>query len=432
MAPRGNLGAVMRGVTVVLVWGAFGLAACGSSESNTSSPGPTTANGGAVASGGAVPNGGAVANGGGGSGNGGSVTAGQGGLATGGVAGSAAGSAPLRDACRAYVVAYCERQIECTGGSIYATESCVASADACPDLLLSSGSGHSLQNLLDCIEPLRTADCSDWRRDILPACVTAGTRARGASCAFRSQCQSQSCNQEENGAPCGFCRGLAEPGGACNDYETACPPGQRCEGSRCVEIPPSADPVRPTPSKRVAEGEACGFIRCEGCDAVSEVWCELGLYCSYPEGSGEGVCRAFPAPGEPCAEDLFPSCAEGAYCSPTGCLALPVAGEACASGASPQCADGLYCVSGLCAPLAAVGEQCEPDPTRLVASVCQTGLVCACQDAECRMGACQNLAREGTACGADGVVCEHGTVCEGGLCRPSDALTTQAICDQRE
>ncbi len=415
-------------MTVVLVWGAFGLAACGSSESNTSSPGPTTASGGAVGSGGA-----GGGNGGAGGGNGGSATAGQGGLGIGGAASPSAGSAPLRDACRAYVVAYCERLTECTGGSVSAIESCVATADACPDLLMSPGSGHSLQNLLDCVEPLRTANCSDVRRDVFPSCVRPGTRARGASCVFRSQCQSQSCNQEATGAPCGFCRGLAEPGGACNGYETACPAGQRCDGSRCVDIPPTPDPIRPTPTERVAEGEACGFVACQDCDVVPEVWCELGLYCSYAEGSGEGVCRAFPGPGEPCAADFSPSCAEGAYCSPTGCLSLPAAGEACANdNGAPQCADDLYCVSGRCTPLAAVGEECEPDPSRLVASICKTGLVCACEDAECRTGACQNLAREGAACGASGVVCEHGTVCEGGLCRASDALTAQAICDLRE
>jgi hypothetical protein len=337
-------------------------------------------------------------------------------------AAGASGSAPLRDACRAYVVAYCEKQGECAG-TTNSVAQCLLAADRCPDLLMSPGTGHSLQNLLDCVEPLRTASCSDWRREIQPACVTPGLRAKGEACVYRSQCQSTSCREGEVDSTCGVCRGLAAPGGACNDYDTVCPPGQACTDEVCVDIPVTPDPTPPPAINRQGEGQAC----------FSET-CLPELHCVIATGASEGVCQKLPAAGSPCAERTSgPRCASTAYCGAQGCAALPRAGEACATTDpyAPACAKDLTCSASGCTPLGAVGESCQPDLLRPAQVTCQSDLVCACLDDECRMGACQNLAKEGAACGTNSI-CEHGTVCEAGVCRPTDALTTQAICDRRQ
>jgi hypothetical protein len=417
---------------VVLVWGALGLAACGSSEGENGSNTPPPANGGSANGGSA--NGGNASSGSGAGARGGSTTTGKAGAAsTAGTPGSAgaagtigaagaSGSAPLRDACRAYVVAYCEKQIECTG-TPNSTSRCLEAADRCPDLLMSPGTGHSLQNLLDCVEPIRTANCVDWRREIPPACVTPGVRVKGEPCVYPSQCESTSCRQGDVDSACGVCRGLAAPGGACNEYDMACPRGQHCVEEVCTDIPSTGDPPPPIVINRQAEGEDC----------FSET-CLPELYCYFAADATDGVCRKLPAAGSACAERVNgPRCVSTAYCGPQGCAALPIAGEPCATTDpfAPTCAEDLTCTADGCVPLGALGERCQPNLREPEQVTCQSDLVCACLDDACRVGACKTLAKEGAECGAN-TVCEHGTVCEAAVCRPTDALTTQAICQFRE
>ncbi len=328
-----------RGVTVILVWGALGLAACGSSEAENGSktPAPSAATAGS-ANGGST-NGG---NGSGGSGamaQGGSATAGNAGAAsTAGKAGSAGGagtpgaagapgSAPLRGACRAYVVAYCEKQGECSG-STNSVAQCLLAADRCPDLLMSPGTGHSLQNLLDCVEPLPHGELLGLAaRD--PARVRHTRFAREG----RALCVPQPVSEHElqSGRSRPDVRGL--PRACCARWRlqrlrhgVPARPGVR--GGSLRRYPCDAGSMPPPVLNRQAEGEAC----------FSET-CLPELYCAFATDATEGVCQKLPAAGSACVErGSGPRCASTAYCDGQACRALPVAGEACVN-TDPFCAD---------------------------------------------------------------------------------------------
>jgi hypothetical protein len=338
----------------------------------------------------------------------------------------ALGSAPLRDACRLYVRAYCNRSASCGG---YATaETCYqVSVGACPDLLASPGSTRTAASLTACAAEIEAFPCDDWIRGFLPACSTPGTRAGGEPCIYPAQCQSLSCNRPHTSSCDGFCLQLLAPGAVCEGTTDVCPPGQYCTGGICTDSPPPAEPTPRPVTPILAEGETC-----------STQTCARGLFCAGLATAGNGTCTRLPATGLGCADVVGATrCRDTDYCSETEiCTPLPAAGEPCASDiASLRCKLGTYCESAgpnanTCQPRGALGELCDSNFFALDRSTCNEPLVCRCANPRCTEGFCANLRREGDPC-TDTDACEGGTVCESGQCRPTDALSHQAFCDSR-
>jgi hypothetical protein len=362
-----------------------------------------------------------------GSGAGGQSTAGGGsGPASGGSTAASSG-APLRDACREYARAYCDKSDECNGtnaGSKYCYE---ASAPACPDLLASPGSTRTAQSLRECALEIAAFSCEQWTRGFLPACSTPGTRVAGEPCVYPSQCQSLSCGGSDSA--CGTCASLVQAGQACGPG-LECAPGLLCSSdSLCIERQAAPTPTPPAPRTLRQLGESCLATECV-----------VGAFCSRPDTSTEGTCEPMPATGQPCAPGVAsgPRCAMSDHCDPDGlCAALPGNGEPCAVDSfAARCSAGNYCVAqggpngNTCAPHTAAGGACRPALLDLSRADCAEGLACRCANAACSEGTCTPLAREGESCTAESV-CEDGTACENGVCEPSDALTAQAVCDAR-
>jgi hypothetical protein len=429
-----------RAGTVVLLAFVFaGFTACGSSKEeptpDAGQAGSAPANGGHNSSSGGVtsaPNtagrsafaGAANALGG----SSGSTSAASGGSAAAGTSGSsgsnALGSAPLRDACRLYVRAYCDRSATC-GGYATAAQCYELSVDDCPDLLVSPGSTRTVASLTECAAEIEAFPCADWARGFLPACSTPGTRAGGEPCVYPAQCQSLSCNRPHDSSCDGLCQQLLAPGAVCNDINDVCPAGQRCTDGVCTDYFPPAEPTPRPVTPTLAEGEIC-----------SAQTCGKGLFCAGLDTASNGTCTRLPATGLACASVVGATrCRDTDYCSETEiCTPLPAAGEPCASDiGSLQCKLGTYCATAgpnanTCQPRGALGEPCDSNFFSLGRSNCDESLVCRCADARCGAGVCANLRREGDPC-ADTDACEAGTVCEAGRCRASDALSDQAFCD---
>jgi hypothetical protein len=354
-------------------------------------------------------------------------------LAAAGTSGSsgagAIGSAPLRDACRLYVRAYCSRTVSC-GRDTMTVEACYQrSADDCPDLLAGPGSTRTVESLTECAAEIDAFPCADWVRGFLPACSTPGTRAAGEPCVYPAQCQSLSCYRPDarlNNSSCGGrCQRLLAPGAVCDDTTGVCPAGQQCTDGICTDYAPPAEPDPRPVTPMIGEGEIC-----------TAQTCGSGLFCAGLATASDGTCTRLPATGLSCAGVLVARrCRDTDYCSETEiCTPLPAAGEPCATDLnSIRCKLGTYCESegpnaNTCQPRGALGQACIPDFFGLYRSNCDDPLVCRCADPRCETGLCANLRREGDPC-ADADICEGGTVCELGQCRASDALGDQAFCD---
>ncbi len=341
-------------------------------------------------------------------------------------------AAAQADACIAYALAVCRRQATCNNNA--PNDNCVNNVTLeCPDLVFSPGATRSVEDLLTCAKVYETVPCEDVRYNVLPACVTPGTRAPGEACAFPSQCGSLDCKMDGD---CGSCATEAAAGQSCAAPDADCDSYTFCGASQtCV---PLSGPVYPP-------DQAC----------TPDYPCWTDTYC-------DGVCRPLPTIGESCAETA--ACVGGAYCGAGAlCLPIPGNGEPCGvvtgddgRPSAVYCGQGSACdfdasaKSGICRPPPGVGEPClftaglassractfdlhcndAVDPPLCAAIAgpgeacnafydCERGLVCACPpDAPgCEHKSCREVRFDGERCDEPKVACHPAFRCKGGVCR---------------
>jgi len=354
-----------------------------------------------------------------------------------------AGPPPMskRQACLAYLRAQQNRTNECEGLAPF-DDSQLPFYDQCPDLVFADGSTRTIEGTLACAETWKTFPCEDLRNDRWPACSVGGTRTPGMSCLFRAQCQSDECNA--TGTSCGTCKMLAAKDGDCSDQnDVACPMGQHCASSRCVDSMTS--PLRDagascTASTDCKPGLHCfeqssSMSACEPLPPAGQACAKIAssLFCADPARCNASlVCQTPPQSGEACAmpgdtSTGTPFCTTGAYCNPEHvCARLPGAGEACAknaSGVGNLCSTDTLCAQGMCGPRLGPGEACHPvRGNDRFQGDCTSGLFCSCDDTSCTTGSCLTVLPEGASCGARNSRCENGTACLTGTCVAPDSL----------
>ncbi len=339
-------------------------------------------------------------------------------------------AAAQADACIAYALAVCRRQAACSHS---ADENCVNTVTLeCPDLVFSSGATRSVEDLVACAKVYETVSCDDVRYNVLPPCVTPGTRAPGEACAFPSQCKSLDCKMAGD---CGSCATEAATGESCAAPDADCDSYTFCGASQtCVSL---SGPVYPP-------NEACTL----------DYPCWSDTYC-------DGVCRPLPNIGESCAETA--ACVGGAYCGAGAlCFPIPGSGDPCGvvsgddgrpsavyCGAGSACSFDASGASGTCLPLPEVGEPCfftaglpnaracaydlhcndsvDPPLCARVAARgeachelydCERGLVCACPPDEpsCEHKSCREVRFDAERCDEPNVACHPAFRCKGGIC----------------
>lgn len=291
-----------------------------------------------------------------------------------------------RAACRAYVVAECNRIGDCNGQA--ALGSCLAIADQCPDYFLSPGTSWTRATLASCAIAWKTWACEKTGIGVPPPCSPAGSRAVGAACSFSSQCASRDCSVD--GKACGQCLDLVAPGGDCS-VNKQCSLGQTCSSTtyNCTDrvwMPPDA-----------------GALQVKGLNqpcAPTDV-CAAGSECLFQKDflDGTGVCRALPKAGETCGIDRNDNgaCVAGAYC---------------------------YSLDNTCRPQAVAGEPCDNISGNWY---CADGCVCDLSTKVAGNYVCQAIHEEGEPCGTANVQCANtGLVCQGGVCTATDQETVFA------
>jgi hypothetical protein len=407
-------------VSFVVATSAMSFCGCGKSSSQPETTGNASGSSGHTAGG--------VANG---AGNNGAATAGATGgeMASGGTAsgGATSGETPA-EACIAYATAVCQRRAICKGSSYV---SCAV--DSCPDLTFSSGSTRTAANLKACAETYATLPCEQVALDILPPCVTPGTRQVGEACKFPSQCASLYCGMN-NGSTCGTCRELVGVGQACSPAGAGCVGGSYCTDQGLCAPQPAYTPPKPL-------GAPCVVTDLCGSDAI----CTEGI-CAQPRGentecTGAALCgddfgcsmidmrcHALPTQGQPCLQDIGRNknlCADGS-CRLTApdtagtCGPYAKLGELCVepiAGSQAlmvlECAPGTHCggepQGPTCVPDGSYGAPCTDDE-------CQDGFDC-----ECPMGQ--------PSCDYGSRTChKHGNL--GDPCTPEDTCRGPFTCDK--
>jgi hypothetical protein len=149
-----------------------------------------------------------------------------------------------------YATAWCLRTHQCLGTPPELIgANCAQISLHCPDVSFSDGSTRTPEGLLDCAEQIATYDCDAWNIDVLPECVTPGTRGPGEACIFSSQCQSLAWSGSADS--CGACLRFATDADDCNDATVVtCEPGDACDSDtgRCLpRSPPMIAPVSNEP-----------------------------------------------------------------------------------------------------------------------------------------------------------------------------------------
>lgn len=426
----------MRQRTVVVglvAWVAmFALLGCGSSKSSET---PNAAGSGtAGAAGGGL--GGSV------TGSGGAASSGGNGSANGGAGGSkiVLGDS-LTEACIGYVMAVCERQGACAAGSFR----CLDSALQCPDLTASPGSARTVADLQACVKAYQELPCDQVKLGVLPACVTAGTRALGEECLFSSQCSSLACSGEET---CRSCVPLSHQGEPCSNNET-CAGSLRCSSGKC-ELPEVPTTPTTTPAGLGMPCSQEASIYCQSdlfCDATTAkcaalpslgAACASSQLCSAPaycEADGL-TCKALPGEGAPCGVHalvgIAGACAESLWCARTSmttgtCRKPPQVGEACVLNPETGQAEYPGCDTltarcdttkspAMCVPKSAKGQPCK-DTFECAADTC----ICPNGTQSCDARICGTLQYGNQSCAAPGEVCHPGFTCTSGVCKPRDS-----------
>ncbi len=430
------------------------LAACGS-DGASSSNGAATTGGKAGASAGGSTSGGAA-----------STNAGSGGTAVGGQGGGQGGAITASnefEACAAYTLAVCQRDVECG----YFADPCDSEELAmnCPDQYFSDGSTRTVEGLVACAEEWRTHPCDQVLLGVPPDCVLPGTRAPGEACVFGSQCQTLVCggtSLDADHPQCFTCLRNYGSDEDCTVGGAVCPIGQNCDqtSKRCA-VPTTAPEPIDIPGLNEECGSYCadsllclaGFGELVG--TCQPALPESGEACVYAPGYPEALCAqglscndddqcvALPAAGTLCSIDDGGTghCAEGAYCAyAMQCATPPSAGQPCGNdqdGHALACAAGSYCKGpggeSTCTALPEAGEPCvrvyrvyeslSENVVSEIAATCAEGFACDCADAGCTAGTCKTELEVNEACGAANTKCTTGTSCIDGTCQRGSLFT---------
>ncbi len=331
-----------------------------------------------------------------------------GGAPNGGAAGESA--LPALDeveACLSFVRTVCNKVFfECRGAPDDANP-CPPNIDStCPDRYFSEDSNTNVATLGACAGEWQAMSCDELRRGVRPECIPHGRREEGEACVFGSQCGSGYCAAptRSDGSPgCGTCQRVVGLGEACEGEPVRCAEGLECHGA-CEPSPPFGLPPGAT------------------CERLGQ--CESGYFCLTLSSAEEPSCQPAPAVGDECPRDT-PYC-EG-NCDADGlCRAAPTDGEPCALSANDAhiCEQGLRCdpeAAGgpRCSPPLELGATCKPLNADYSSGGCAPGTLCHCADAACQAGTCVRLRDLGEACGLEHDVCLGGTSCVGERCEPS-------------
>jgi hypothetical protein len=270
----------------------------------------------------------------------------------------------------------------------------------CPDALFAPGSTRTIEDALQCAEAWPTLSCSQFDRDVSPACARPGTLAGEQPCLFSPQCESGSCTAF--GEACGVCYAVAREGEACGT--TKCEHGTFCDSANgyvCAVLPPEDDV--PATAFIPELGQPCDpSIGCGG---------ETRGQCARDPTHGDYTCQPWPMLGESCSSPR--QCQYGdSYCADDmTCKALPGDGQACAGGRDHVCGPDQTCDTAavVCRDLPRAGELCE--------NVCATGLLCRCDEGGCAQRHCWRLRTAGEPCSDPADFClPLATRCEAGVC----------------
>jgi hypothetical protein len=378
----------------------------------------------------------------------GASAGGSGGAAQAGAAGTGARANTKSDACIAYATAVCERREECRGTTV---GDCYMYTRLCPDLTFSPGSTRTVDGLYACADQYRQEACDAVNLDVIPPCVTPGTREAGATCVASSQCTSLVC--DTNGGGCGTCEPMVGVGESCSGSVT-CTPGLYCDPATqlCATYEPVMQGGAGDPCS--TDSDCGGWVFCDQTTTprgTCTPYPEVGADCSKARGcASDGycaltdlVCHALPGTGQACGVDARSQvphwCASPLVChpatdsAPATCLPGQARGEPClvdASGATDvdSCAPGLTCDNSLlpatCMGGALPGESCNPS----AANPCAPGYSCPCADSSCTSGTCVTLSVAGGRCDEPNTQCHPAFTCTGGVCAPIDSQGLFAAC----
>lgn len=406
----------------MLAWG------CGSAERPTTASPPTAGQSGAGTLAGAA---GSNATGGA---AGASTSAGGGG--SGGSFGVVLGDTP-GEACIAYALAVCSRREECLGR---AGANCVGATLGCPDLTFSPGATRTVEGLKACAQTYATLPCDQANTDVLPPCVTPGTKARGEECRYSSQCAGLSCS---GGSECGTCGVLAHAGESCAEADVECASGTSCDTvtGKClastpvVQTPPGANEAC-TPGTSCVQDYYCqadgsGGGKCvphaKATESCATLPCIRGTYCATNQ-----TCTVVPGVNQPCGLDRFGSlyCSTDSVCRAAAdnmsgtCIAPPMMGEPCLlpnlePTTGGYCGGkGLHCdhstTPPLCQPPGKPGAQC------ISLAECAGFASCECADpmVDCATKHCVELRVANQACTDPNTRCHPAFECTAGTCKP--------------
>jgi hypothetical protein len=329
-------------------------------------------------------------------------------------------------------------------------------------LTFSPGSTRTVDGLFACADQFRQQACDAVNDDVIPPCVTPGTRAPGEPCIASSQCASLVCFNT-GGGNCGSCDPTVGVGEACSS-EVACTPGLYCDPltNTCATYQSSTMPDGGVPPNSGGPGDPCS----------TDESCSSATFCK--ETANPAVCTALPTLGEDCATPH--RCAGDDYCDHEGfvCRGLPGMGQDCGvdavTGVAQWCEPPLICrplaTSGndTCEPAQTEGEPCLLDntgnvrldscasdlacdttrspPTCVNAGTagkacspssptpCGGGYTCACSDSTCSSGSgtCVLLRFAGERCDEPNTQCHPAFSCTAGVCAPLDSQGLFAVC----
>lgn len=234
----------------------------------------------------------------------------------------------------------------------------------CLTSLMAKGTGNSPSRVEQCVTATMTESCSDFYSGNVPAaCVSTGTLANSASCAFGAQCSSTYCTGLTNAA-CGTCGQAAATGASCVNGTATCARGQTC-----VTTPGSMG-MAATCIQEGAVGAACNRA----------TPCGFGLSCVGATMTAMGSCMASGTTvGAACdvRTQTAPGCNRtyGLWCNATSktCTAVTFVGanQPCgmdSSGNLTDCSGGGECIGatfgmnpvmGTCKAPAADGQACD-------------------------------------------------------------------------
>lgn len=320
-------------------------------------------------------------------------------------------SAPLPDACRAYVVATASLGDTCQLGGGLAF--CGADADG---LCVPGESAATCTALPGSGAPCLNGQCAAGLA--CNADICAAPAASDAACSDSAACQDPLiCD------PTGHCAAPLAAAATCTDT-AQCQAGLTCADGACTEVAVLGDGCGgPT---TCGAGQACGRApetrTCTDPDgagaACMDTTCAAGLDCA----DTSMTCVALPGDGAPCLDGF--ACAAGLTCADGvgTCAPLPGVGQTCAVG-NRFCADGLGCrpSDNTCQPGPGLGQECYQNPPDYV---CGAGLGC---DFAATGSVCIAVGGEGDACITDRT-CSADTFCDFATLRCTARLAAGAAC----